>query len=184
MRRFGVVINSPSYQRSLLAAWAMGKGKTSKVLSKANTTSSNSFSALIDASEDAGAEVTSTSRSSPSVQVAGRLQDPLVWIDLEMTGGHMFLTVSAKCHYNIISLVKYTCVIYGSLAYVFPELKSCHELTMHVCCMTWISGLNIDKDTIIEVACIVTDGSLVNQIEVRYLLSHLAGIRASPSSHP
>jgi len=29
-----------------------------------------------------------------------------------------------------------------------------------------LSGLDINRDTIIEVACIITDGSLVNQIEV------------------
>ena len=64
---------------------AMGKGQVTKSPSKAEvgTTSSNSFSALIDAAEDAGTEETSTSRPRSS----GKLQHPLVWIDLEMTGG-------------------------------------------------------------------------------------------------
>ena len=59
---------------------------------KASSSSvSNSFSALADAAEDADhAEVTSSSRPASGAKdgkASQKLRDPLVWIDLEMTGG-------------------------------------------------------------------------------------------------
>ena len=52
---------------------------------------SNSFSALADTAEDAGhiEEVTSSSRPTSGAKdckASQKLRDPLVWIDLEMTG--------------------------------------------------------------------------------------------------
>ncbi|KAG1680131.1 hypothetical protein FOA52_000244 [Chlamydomonas sp. UWO 241] len=86
---------------------AQQRGASSASTTTQPTSTSNSFAALLNAAEQM--EEVSSSRSAASE--GGKLKEPLVWIDLEMT------------------------------------------------------GLDLDRHTIIEVAVIVTDGQLATKIE-------------------
>ena len=83
----------PRRKGAALSQQATAAGKTVVATTAASTHSCNSFSALADAGEDAGREPSSSRPSSPSGAggAARRLKDPLVWIDLEMTGKTMCL---------------------------------------------------------------------------------------------
>jgi hypothetical protein len=123
----------------------MGKHKAQQPASS-NSSVSNSFSALANVGEDAVQELTSTSRPTSGGAIKDgsaarlRLHDPLVWIDLEMTG-----ELSETCHVSTLRGMSIEVVRYHT------------------------SGLDVDSCTIIEIACIVTDGDLAVQIEVRLL---------------
>ena len=78
----------PRRKGPALSQQATATGKAVVATTAASTNSCNSFSALADAGEDAGQEPSSSRPSSPSgaAGAARKLKDPLVWIDLEMTG--------------------------------------------------------------------------------------------------
>jgi hypothetical protein len=96
-----------------------------------------------------------------------KLPNPLVWIDLEMTGRSGptgALPGGAFLH-----------AVGGALLswYHGPPLsccsnRPCSERAASPCCRAlFAAGLDIDKDTIIEIACLVTDGELKTVVEVR-----------------
>lgn len=45
--------------------------------------------------------------------------------------------------------------------------RLCGYPTAYQCCTVMVhAGLDVEKDTIIEIACIITDGNMMRQIEV------------------
>jgi hypothetical protein len=108
---------------------------------------SNSFSALTITEEDFSRAENDSPKPHPHKRK--KLKNVLVWIDLEMTG-------------RLLLCFVYTNTANASLlpphAYLPTPRPNSIDSPLY-------AGLDIDKDSILQIACIVSDGSLEHIIE-------------------
>lgn len=111
-----------------------------------------------------------------------KLHDPLVWIDLEMTGMLWNYPTTPCCTTATKQQTKDTfaqlqCTIPAQHRHLQGDMRphqrawgvssTMSEVGNGYALLRHCSGLDLSKDTIIEIAVIVTDGQLKHSIEVR-----------------
>lgn len=106
----------------------------------------------------------------------GNYKQPLVWIDLEMTGNVSILFLSLinpPCFCLLILYFKVSFFIL--ISFHLPHMIHCLSPLVDVSYFrssifniltVYCVGLNVEVDRILEIACIITDGQLAKSVEV------------------
>ena len=112
----------------------------------------NSYSALADArqSDDDGGVESPATASSALKDERPYLRQPLIWIDLEMTGTSCSRAGMCVSFFSVDAV---------AVTHTSPPPPSC-------------AGLDVQNDSILQIACVITDGSLKTVIEGEEIVIH------------